>query len=213
MVRIYPSILAGDLGALSTEIKKIESASGVHLDVMDGHFVPNISFGPQTVDSLRGHTDLYFDTHLMIERPNRYVKAFAEAGADRLTVHIEGSHEVGATLEEINGHGIDAGVAINPATPVDEVSDYLDSIDTLLIMGVEPGFSGQEFQPETIEKIERADSLTDVEIEIDGGIGQHTGPRCAAAGADSFVAGSAIFSHPDAGQALTRLKERIDRGI
>lgn len=212
MVQVYPSILAGDLGALRSEIEKVESASGIHFDVMDGHFVPNISFGPQTVESLREHTDLYFDTHLMIERPRRYVEAFARAGADRLTVHIEGSHKIDATLEDINRYGIDAGVAINPTTPVDEVSDYLDSIDTLLIMGVEPGFSGQKFQPETVEKINRANSLTGVEIQIDGGIDQETGPRCAAAGADSFVAGSAIFSCPDTEQALIRLKEYIERG-
>lgn len=210
MARIAPSILAADFSNLSASIQRVTGVELLHLDVMDGQFVPNISFGQPVIDSLRDESDLYFDTHLMIERPERYLDDFAAAGSDRLTVHAEACEDPAATLEAIHDLGIDAGLAINPETSVESISEYLGAVDNVLVMSVQPGFGGQEFKPETVEKIARlAERPEDVEIEVDGGIDAETGARCAAAGAETFVIGSSLFGQDDVEAALAELQETL----
>jgi ribulose-phosphate 3-epimerase len=176
---------------------------------MDGHFVPNISFGPPVVSSLRPRTDLYFDTHLMIADPARYLDAFVEAGSDRLTVHVEACDDTQAVIDDIHDLGVDAGVAINPDTPVSTIEPLLDTVDVVLVMSVEPGFGGQDFIPATVEKIERLAALTDTEIEVDGGIDGTTGRSCVDAGADTLVIGSSLFGQPDPSEALATLTRQL----
>lgn len=210
-MRIAPSILAADFADLAGALEQVQAVDPLHLDVMDGQFVPNISFGQPVVRSLRRHTDQYFDTHLMVDRPGRYVEDFAEAGADRLTVHVEACPDPRETIAAIHEEGLDAGVAINPDTPVEAIEHSLEDVEVVLVMSVQPGFGGQSFMPKTVEKVQDVATLTDTEIEVDGGIDGETGARCAEAGADTFVIGSSLFGADDVPAALEAL--RADIGI
>jgi ribulose-phosphate 3-epimerase len=200
--KIAPSILAADFSRLGTEVETVRPGCDLlHVDVMDGHFVPNLSLGPAVVESLKRVTDLHLDVHLMIDNPAEFIDPFAQAGADGLTVHVE-LGDPRPLLDRIRGHGIEVGLVFNPATPLEAVEPYLEEIDVLLFMSVNPGFGGQAFIPEVVDKLAAARELVDergldVELEIDGGITVETGPLAAAAGADILVAGSAVFRAPD----------------
>jgi ribulose-phosphate 3-epimerase len=213
-VKIAPSLLAADFARLGEEVRAVEAAGAdrLHLDVMDGHFVPNITIGPLVVECLRPITKLPLEAHLMIEEPDRYLEAFARAGADTIIVHVERSVHLHRTLQAVRALGKRVGVSLNPLTPAAAVEEVLPWIDLLLVMTVNPGFGGQQFLAETMPKLKRlADEIVqrrlNVEIEVDGGIDSRTAPMAVAAGATVLVAGSAIFRHaagPQAGLAALR---------
>lgn len=215
MVEILPSVLAADFARLGEQIRQVE-ASGVsmlHLDVMDGKFVPNISFGPPVVASIDAVTDLHLDVHLMIEDPDRYIRDFVRAGADSISVHQEACRHLDRTLALIRGEGRLAGVVINPATPVSTLEDVLDVVDFVLVMSVNPGFGGQKFIPRTLRKVEALDRIRSSQglpfrIEIDGGITAANAGEAARAGCDWLVAGSSVFGTPDPGAAARELAAR-----
>lgn len=197
-MKISASVLAADFSRLGDEIEKIDAAGAdwIHLDVMDGHFVPNISFGAPIVASARGSTKKPFDVHLMIAPADPYLAAFAKAGADTITVHAEAGPHLDRSLEAIRALGKRAGVALNPATPASAIEHVLDRLDLILVMTVNPGFGGQAFIPATVEKVRRVKALVagrDIDIEVDGGIGPETAAGVAAAGANILVAGAALF--------------------
>ena len=201
---IMPSILSADFLNLGDAIAECVAAGAVwfHLDIMDGHFVPNIALGPVIVEACRRATDLPLDVHLMIDNPDRYVEAFAAAGASSISVHYEVCSQVRNTLRSIRKMGLDTGIAISPGTAVDEIKDILDLVDQVLVMTVQPGFAGQSFIESSPEKIRRMRGLIDAaglntHLQVDGGINAKTAPTCAEAGADYFVAASAIFQHPN----------------
>jgi ribulose-phosphate 3-epimerase len=195
---IAPSILAADFSRLGEEVSAIEKggADWVHIDVMDGHFVPNISFGTPVMHSLRSKTKMPFDVHLMIAPADPYLAAFAAAGADRITVHAEAGPHLDRSLQAIRALGKKTGVALNPATPVSKIEHVIDRLDLILVMTVNPGFGGQSFIPAMAEKIKQVKALVsgrDIDIEVDGGITKDTAPIAANAGANVLVAGNAIF--------------------
>ncbi len=203
-IKVAPSILSADFGALAQEVRRVEDAGAdwVHVDVMDGMFVPNITIGPEVIRKIRPHTKLPFDVHLMIVQPERYIDAFSKSGADYITIHVEASTVLSQTLAKIRSLGKKAGISINPETPFDAVVPYLDQIDLLLVMTVHPGFGGQSFIEDVVPKITLAREFADrkgldFDIEIDGGINASTGLRCVQAGASALAAGSALFGSKD----------------
>lgn len=203
-IRVAPSLLSADFAALEREVRRVEEAGAdlLHLDVMDGRFVPNISFGPVVVQAVRRVTRLPLDVHLMIEEPVRYVDAFADAGADGLTVHVEACEDVSATLDAIRDRDLKVGLTLRPRTPFSDVEPFLESLDLLLVMTVEPGFGGQEYLRDQEAKLTRARELRRAAghgyaIEVDGGIGAATARRAVDAGAEILVTGSALFGAPD----------------
>jgi ribulose-phosphate 3-epimerase len=204
-VMVAPSILSADFGALAEQIKIVEAAGAdwIHVDVMDGHFVPNITIGPVVVEAARRATRLPLDVHLMISDPDLYIEPFAEAGADILTVHVEACPHLHRTVQAIHKVGVQAGVAINPATALTALEDILPQLDLVVVMSVNPGFGGQSFIGSTPERVEKVRSMIDaipsgkIRLEVDGGIDAMTGPIVVDAGADVLVAGSAVFRHTD----------------
>ena len=209
---IAPSLLSADFTNLEAAARMLNAseAEWFHLDVMDGVFVPNLTFGMPIIKQLRKHSTKVFDCHLMITQPERYVEAFAEAGADYLTVHYEASTHLHRTIQQIKAAGMKAGVALNPHTPVEVLTDVLEDLDLVLIMSVNPGFGGQKFIAQAIRKIERLVVMREAcnskaLIEVDGGVNLETGKQLVAAGADALVAGNFVFSAPDPQQAIRDL--------
>lgn len=213
MVKIAPSILSADFARLGEEIKDVErgGADYIHVDVMDGHFVPNITIGPLIVEAIRPVTKLPLDVHLMIENPDQYIEAFAKAGADYLTVHVEACKHLHRTLNYIKSFGVKAGVVLNPATPVEMIQHVLEDLDMVLFMTVNPGFGGQKFIPAVLPKIKQLKEMIDtkgldIEIEVDGGVNPETARLCVEAGATVLVAGSAVYDKDDRAKAISEIR-------
>ena len=215
MVKISPSVLSANFACLAKEIAEVESAGAdwLHIDVMDGHFVPNLTFGVPVIEAIRAHTMLPLDVHLMINKPERYIVNFIKAGANIITVHAEACPHLHYVIDMIKQAGCRAGVAINPATPVSVLNEVLQLIDLVLIMTVNPGFGGQAFIPTTIEKIRQARNqliekgCRDVHIQVDGGITAKTAPAVVSAGADVLVAGTAIFGSEHRETSIKQIRD------
>lgn len=230
---IFPSILAGDFGKLAVEAKRLEDAGadGIHIDIMDGHFVPNLTLGPQAVGAINRATNLFLDIHLMIYNPYDYIENFIAQGADRITFHFEATEDVDETLEFIRKCGKKAGLAFRPETSFSMIPKYLDKCDMVLLMTVNPGFGGQKFMPEVIEKIQLTREICDrtgirqgglaskegkgveklppFDIQVDGGITHETAKLCVKAGANVLVSGSFLFQQPDLRKAIAGLKQSV----
>ena len=212
-IEIAPSVLSADFGALADEIGEITSAGVkiVHLDVMDGHFVPNISVGPPVVASLRKHSDLVFDCHLMVSDPDTYSERFADAGADHITFHIEAADEAEKLIEKVHGLGCSAGICLNPETSAEAIKDVGPLCDMILVMTVHPGFGAQKFIAEAAKKIVRVREIVgpDVRVEVDGGIDAQTAGIVVSYGADTLVAGNAIFGKRDRIEAINTIRAAV----
>lgn len=216
---IAPSMLASDFSQIGEEVHRVAEAGAdlIHLDVMDGHFVPNLTMGPQLIKSIRSYTDLPFDVHLMIAEPQAYIDAFVDAGSDLITVHIELEKQFPTIIDQIKNSGVKVGIALRPKTPIAAVEPYLDDIDLVLPMSVEPGFGGQSFQTDTLNKIDQLHQLIqtrklDLAIEVDGGINQETAALVGHRGATILVAGTAIFGQDDLRTAIRALREAASSG-
>jgi len=219
-IKIAPSILSADFSRLGEEVRKAEEAGAdiIHLDIMDGHFVPNLTFGPIIVKAIRDYTKLPFYVHLMVERPEDYIERVIEAGGDLVIVHVEACTHLQKILSMIRDLGARSGVALNPATPLTTIEYVLDDLDLILIMSVNPGFGGQEFIPSVLPKIRRARRRVvkrglEMEIAVDGGVNVETAPKIVEAGADVLVAGTAVFGKPDLKKAIQELREAASKPL
>lgn len=218
MIKLAPSILSADFARLLEDVKKVEKAGCeyLHIDVMDGHFVPNITLGPAIVKSLRKDVNMVFDAHLMIENPDNYIKEFADAGCDIIVVHQEACTHLHRTIQNIKSHGVKAGVALNPATPIETIKYVLEDVDMVLLMSVNPGFGGQSYIPVVTKKIKELRELIDemgldIDIEVDGGVKPSNISEVVNAGANVIVAGSAIFNAGDIDEAVKSLRENASK--
>lgn len=213
MIKIAPSLLSANFAYLADEIKKVEAAGAdlLHLDIMDGHFVPNLTFGPPVIAALRQVTKLPFDVHLMVTNPQELIEPFVKAGADILTVHAETAPHMHRLIQTIKASGVQAAVSLNPATSLTAIEEILSDLDMVLIMSVNPGFGGQQFIPESVNKIKRLRQMIEsrnlkVDIEVDGGINKTTAQAVVEAGANVLVAGSAVYGAPDVAKAIQELR-------
>ena len=216
-IQISPSILAGDFSNLGSEIKKLEDggADMIHVDVMDGHFVPNLTIGPPVIKSLRKYTNLPFDVHLMISPVHKYIKNFSDAGADIITIHPEATKNLKDSIDLIKNLGKKVGISLNPDTPIDKIVKYLNEINLVLVMTVHPGFGGQKFISKILDKIKNLKKIKDeknfdFKIEVDGGINLDNLSQVASAGADTFVAGSAIFNENDYSAVIKKMRSSLE---
>lgn len=215
MVHFAPSILAADFSNLMDEIKKVKEAKYLHLDIMDGNFVPNITFGPDIIKSLRPHTDHIFDTHLMIDEPEKYIDTFAKAGSDIITFHAETTVHHDRIVNQVKETGCQSGIALNPATPLSLLEYLLPELDQVLLLTVNPGFGGQKFIPQMVKKIKKVKTLItknnlDIRLQIDGGVNYNNVKKLADLGVDLFVTGSAIFKTKDPSNSLSRFKKIVE---
>ncbi len=214
MVKVAPSILSADFSKLENEIKDVEKAGAdlIHIDVMDGHFVPNITIGPLIVKAVRKSTKLPLDVHLMVENPDNFIQAFADAGADIITVHVEACEDLQRTVQLIRSHKVSPGIVFNPSTPLSDLDYILDDIDMILLMSVNPGFGGQSFIPSVLQKVKQLKDMIQnknnhIDIEIDGGVKPDNAKDIREAGVDILVAGSAVFHSPDYKKSISEIRE------